>query len=70
MHGGFGDGDGCLTNRMCDISCGEEGIRSVAMKEVRFLMLSRIHGTEESVDEANLSPDFGMASRLLWDIGR
>ena len=28
------------------------------------------HGTKKLVDEASFSPDFGMGSRPLWDIGR
>ena len=67
---GFGEGDGSLTNWVCDVPCAEDHIRFVAVKGVRFLMRSRVHGTEELVDEGSFSPDFGMGSRSLWDIWR
>ena len=38
MPGGFGEGDSSLINWFGDVSCVEEGIRSVAVKGVRFIM--------------------------------
>jgi len=51
---GFGDGDGSLTNWVCDVSCREECITSVAAKGVQLFMWWRIHQTEELVEEASL----------------
>ena len=70
MPEGFGEGDNFLVNWVSDVSCVEEGIRSVAVKEVRFIMCLRDHGTEELVDEGCFRSGIGMRSRLLWDIGR
>ena len=62
---GSGEGDGSLTNWVCDVPCAEDHIRFVAVKGVRFLMWSRIHGTKELVDEASFNPNFGIGSRSL-----
>lgn len=40
-------------------------MKAVAVKEIRFLISSGIPGTEELVNEANLSSKFQMESRSL-----
>ena len=70
MPEGFGEGDNFLVNWVSDVSCVEEGIRSVAVKEVRFIMCLRDHGTEGLVDEGNFGSSIGIKLRLSWDIGR